>query len=286
MMIEKVSDLFKIDVTSSTPLKRNDDDDVLNLFLDSSDGEKYFLKEIQKHSMRDGLDALYFNLKKVSSDQFQLILPLSYKHAPDKFIFQAENKNLVLFKRAFLKPFDIEQYPLDKLIENLSLLHTLIKNYKFSKQEFRTYEAWLSMGVRRFRNKFDEELPFLDSFETFMNNRFPNIRFEMGNIHGDIHLDNLGLDENGKLVILDFDLVQEGCLATDLAAAASLYVDWNDPKLGNTDQIYQIAFDQVSKFANGLELSDLKYLVQRNVLGEWALLESKDDVISKLKRLI
>jgi len=285
MIIEKVSELFEINIISSTPLKRNDDDDVINIFLDAIDGQKYFLKEIQGHSMREGLDALYSNLKKVRSDDFQLILPISLNSNPNKFIFQVEGKNLVLFKREMFRPFDGRQYPLSKLIENLILFNSLIKNDKFSKQEFRTYEAWLSMGIRRFRNKFGEGLPFLDSFETFMTQRFSNIHFEMGNIHGDIHRDNLGLDENGKLVILDFDLVQEGCLITDFAAAASLYIDWNNPGTSENDQIYQQVFDQISRFAKEIEPSDLKFLIKRNILGEWALLESKDDIVSKLKNL-
>jgi thiamine kinase-like enzyme len=285
MIIQKIKDLFNLDIISSTPFKRNDSDEVVNLLLESHDGKMYFLKEVQSHSLRDDLDYLYSSLSQLKTERFHLVLPICINGTPSQFKFEFENKVFLLFKRENLKPFLIENYPLSKLLSDLIFFQSLIEKFSFSKSDYRNYRSWIEMGPKRFRKMYDENLPFLDMFEKFIDERFANIKFENGNIHWDVHRDNLALDESGKLIILDFDLVQEGALITDIASATSMYIDFECTDKSKNEHLYQEAYNSASILAKEMTISDFKFLVKRCVLGDWALIESIDELKYKLKNL-
>lgn len=273
---------FCLEVKSEKPFARNDKDTVVNLIITSNGNQKYFLKEVQGHSMRVGLDDVYLQLNLVNAKKATYILPSPRHDDSSKFLFEKEGKNFLLFPYVEYLPFSISEFSLNQLWNALDEFHELLSDKKFAKQDYRTYKSWLSMGALRLQKKFGEDLPFLKSFNDFLNERFDNIQFVSGPIHWDIHKDNLGLSTLGHLVLLDFDLVQEGTYAQDLIAAAAIYVDWKNPIEEN---FMNELWLKVSPLAKGLQKEDLKFLLARNVLGDLALEESKGRVIDQLNLL-
>lgn len=281
MLIEKIKSIFDIEVVTTRQFKRSDDDSVINLFLTDKNGKEYFLKEIQEHSMREGFDELYKNLSEVKTDRFQMILPISYINVANKFLFESDSKNFLLFNKENFKPFDKNKYNWETLLDDLLFFQELIKSKTFTKQDFRTYESWINVGLSRFNRNFGETPAFVTKFEKFMRERFPKIEFESGNIHWDVHVDNLGMDENGKLVLMDFDLVQTGYKIHDLLGAVGMYVDWSKARSESPEKFFKEVFAKLSPYAKGMELSDMKFLLIRGVLGELAL-KTKEEAFEKL----
>lgn len=275
----KLTPFFNYEMISAEFFARNDGDTVVNLILTADDDTKYFLKEIQNHSLREGLNVVYRELTSVQPNISTWVLPIARHDDGAQFLFVKEGKNFLLFPYFQYLPFSNEKNSLNELWESLEEFHQLIKNKKFPKQDYRTYQSWLEMGSTRLKNKFGDDLPFLKSFDEFMNERFSKIQFKSGPIHWDIHEDNLGRDENGQLVLLDFDLVQEGAYAQDLIAAAAMFVDWNKPI---EEKLISEIFQKISLMAIGLKIEDVKFLLARNIFGDLALKDSKETVMNQL----
>lgn len=279
----KLKPFFDFEMISVELFARNDEDTVVNLILTAEDDQKYFLKEIQSHSLREGLSEVYRELSSVQPKRSKWILSLARHDDSSKFLFQLEGKNFLLFPFVEYLPFSNVKVSPHQVWESLEEFHQLIKNKKFAKQDYRSYQSWLEMGSTRLKKKFGNDLPFLNVFDEFMNERFPKIQFKTGPIHWDIYEDNIGIDENGRLVLLDFDLVQEGAYAQDLISAAAMFVDWNKPL---EEKLISEIFQKISLLAVGLKIEDVKFLLARNVLGDIALLESNTRVIEQLNLLL
>jgi len=276
----KLTPFFNFEMISAEHFARNDKDTVVNLILTADDDQKYFLKEIQKHSMREGLNVVFRELTSVQSKLSTWILPFARLDDSSQFLFSKEGKNFLLFPFVQYLPFSNEKISLLQVWESLEEFHQLTKNKKFPKQDYRSYQSWMEMGSTRLKKKFGDDLPFLKAFDEFINERFHKIQFKTGPIHWDIHEDNLGRDEHDCLVLLDFDLVQEGTYAQDLIAAAALFVDWNKPF---EEKLISEIFQKISIMAVGLKIEDVKFLLARNSFGDLALEDSKEKVISQLR---
>lgn len=281
-IIKILESIYSFKITATEKFIRNDDDEVINLFLTTSDNKNLFLKEIQAHSFREDLDTVYSNISKIKADQFSLVLPIIVPNTESKFVLEINEKNFLLFPKIEINPFDPNAYPLSKLLSNLLLFQDLIAPYQFPKQSFRSYESWINMGIKRICTKFGDDITFLNDFKNFMESRFPLLELPQANIHWDIYQDNLGLDKDGKLILLDFDLVQEGAAISDLIGAASIYIDWErpyseiDPKL--LDELMRV----IKTISTKIEEEDLKYLLMRTHLGDLALENDIGKVREKL----
>jgi len=281
-MENEIFNTFGIKIVSHYPFKRNDTDEVVNEILISDDGKEYFLKEIQPHSDREDFDNLYFSLNKVSVQNIHLILPIAHRFNDNHFVFKISEKNFLLFPKFKILPFEISKYPLDTLISKLKDFHIQIKEFQLEKQSYRNYESWLTMGAKRLRKKINFNCKFLDQFEFFLDGKFKEIHFLNGNIHWDIHRDNLGLNEVGELLLLDFDLVQEGCYLTDIAAAMSLYINWENFNENDFEMFCKNNLKYLKETAKNVSEEDLNFLIKRNMLGDLALIESLEEIKAKL----
>lgn len=284
-ILKTIKELFEIEILSTEVAKRNDDDDVINLFLKDDKGKEFFLKEIQPHSFRPELNELYAFLNSISNEHFELVLPFSQTKNFRQFVFKCEDKNFLLFPRIFFLPFDTQHYPLSLLLENLSSFHKSVASFPLTRQSHRDYESWILMGLERFEKKFNTEFDFIKLFKTFMSSSWDKLIFVKGNIHWDIHQDNLGLTPEGKLIILDFDLLQEGCHATDLLAAASLYIDWEAKFKDIPDSFFNHVSSKVLPLAEGLDNEGLKFLLIRNRLGDLSSIDSKEELQKHFHKL-
>ena len=84
-LIQKVEKTYSIKIVSAVEFKRHHSDPVINLILQGSTDERYFLKEIQARD-RPELEEIYSQLSSVAATEHRLILP----HASDtgKHLFQ------------------------------------------------------------------------------------------------------------------------------------------------------------------------------------------------------
>ncbi len=216
---------FNFTFADSRKVQRTDEDDVINLRLKDSEGKDYFLKEVQPHSLRDGLDEVYAFLSELKTHHSKLILPISRHDDRSKFVFQKEGKSFLLFPFINYESFSAEKNSLASLWDSLDEFHELVRSGQFEKQSHRSYRNWFELGPLRLKKKYGDDLPFLKNVDLFFENRFDEIHFATGPIHWDIHAGNLGHSTDGKIVLLDFDLVQEGAYVHDIIAAAAIFVD-------------------------------------------------------------
>ncbi len=285
MLFQKINEYFNLDVQFANTFVRRDGNQHLSQIIETMNGDQYFLKQVPIHSQRKYLDNLYYQLANLKVDNLKLILPLNLHQQIHKFTFEVHGISYLLFKKANLLPFDINKYSLDRLIKDLNSFQNLIQNFNLIKSRFRNYESWLNRGILRVTQFHGKDLPYINSFNQFMNDRFHQIEFIKGNIHWDIHLENLALDEVGNLIIMDFDLLGEGSLITDFAAAASLYIDIDNPVCDKNLEIYQTVFQQTENLYQGLDLSEFKFLIKRNFLGDSIQTQKTDQVIRLLTNL-
>lgn len=275
---------FNLDIQSSKDLQRFDGDPVINRILKTSNDKGYFLKEIQTHSMRAGMDEIYKNLSLKKPELSKYILPLQREDENQKFIFEKDDISFVLFEYVRFEAFSPQRISLTKFWNVLSEFHYLTARDSYPKHEFRNYRSWLEIGSRRLQKKFGEDLPFLKKFDDFIENQFPLIQFVSGPIHWDVHAENFGIDGDGRLLMFDFDLVQEGAYATDFLAAAALYIDWDNPFVKWDKDFLEMLFKKIEPMAAGISHRGLVHLLVRNILGDLALVESKDQVVEQLKK--
>lgn len=273
---------FNIKIVDTVSVERNDNDAVVNLMLTDDQGRNFFLKEIQTHSMREGLDAVYTSLSHLRPKHASLLLPVMREDKNKSYIFKLDEKNFLLFPYKKLKPFSMQKCSLENLWAALEEFHHQLAGNVFPKHNYRNYKSWLHLGSNRLQKKFGDDLPFLNEFNSFLNFRFDLIRFHQGNIHWDIHEDNLSFVE-GKLLLLDFDLVQEGALIQDYLAAAAMYIDWQNPDI---NLFLEKVWMKTHSMANGLKREDLPFLLFRNYLGNLSQLSDRDQVVRKLEQFL
>lgn len=284
--IDTVEKLFHIKIAHVEDFVRQDQDPVINCFLTDNLGNQFFLKEVQEHSLREGMDEIYRQLHTVQSSAFRFVLPKQYD--ANKFIFENAGKKFLLFRREILKEFDSTKISFESLLDALNEMHQKISGFQLPAQSYRTFASWIERGLTRVSEKYGEETPFIPRFKKFMKERYPTLNLGIGNIHWDIHKANACLDQHGKLVILDMDLMQKGEYACDLSRAAFMYSSQDKFRFGIDSEIVESATERLRKTSPVVTLQDMRFFICRTPLGPMQLPDyplSKDEAMAYLQSL-
>jgi hypothetical protein len=284
--IDTVEKLFHIKIAQVEDFVRQDQDPVLNCFLTDSLGNQFFLKEIQEHSLLEGMDEIYRQLHAVQSSAFRFVLPK--QHAANQFIFENAGKKFLLFHRESLKEFDSAKISFETLLGALDEMHQKTSGFQLPAQSYRTFASWIERGLTKVSEKYGEEVPFIPRFKKFMKDRYPTLNLGVGNIHWDIHKSNVCLDQQGKLVILDLDLMQKGELACDLSRAAFMYSSQDKLRFGVDAEIVESATECLKKTSPAVTAQDMRFFICRTPLGPMQLPDhplSKDEAMAYLQSL-
>jgi hypothetical protein len=273
-LIPAIELAFGLRVSSAVPFARRPDDPVVNLILETVSGEKFFLKEIQRHSLRPELEGIYLGLSALNLEGYRLVLPL--RDLGGKFGVEVEGRRFHLLRYENIMPFCAEQVPVGRMISVLSDFHAKVRGLSVQEQGYRSFGNWLQRGPDQMKQKFGKGLPFLDLLEEHLNSRFPSFRFEEGVIHWDIHRENLGMGPKGELLILDFDLLQPGAYAMDWMRLLPLYRVQREDRTEIPDEVFEAVYAEValrvkvdpSAQAPGFERRDLRLWAGRAMMME------------------
>jgi Ser/Thr protein kinase RdoA (MazF antagonist) len=259
---------------------REDNDPVLNLFLEDQAGQKFFLKEIQPHSLREGMDEIYAQLSRVRSKSFRILVPKEY--ADNQFLFRLEEKTFVLMDRVSLCPFDPVKMSYGQLLSAVDEFHNAIAGFNFPSQSYRTFQSWIERGLDKVTEKYGPNIPLVPRFREFMRDRYPLLRLAQVNIHWDVHKNNLCFDEKVHLVILDLDLIQRGEIACDISRVSYLYADQRGSDFTLSSAVVSSATEHLRKTSPEVEERDVCFLITRTPLGPMQLpdyaLNAKDSL--------
>lgn len=277
---ELIENLFRIKISKTEKLIREDQDPVINCFLTDNSGKQFFLKEIQPHSLRGGMDGIYQQLHTVHSSKFRLILPKEYE--ANKFVFNIEKRSFLLFHRENLKEVDSSGISFEKFLDALSDMHQKISAFQLPGQSYRTFRIWIERGLTKVSEKYGEDIPFIPRFKKFMDKRYSELNLGIGNIHWDIHKSNVCLDQDGKLVILDMDLMQRGEYACDLSRAAFMYSSMEKHKFELGSEIVQLATERLKISSPAITPQDMRFFICRTPLGPMQL---SDYPLTKMEAL-
>ncbi len=259
-----VRTLFNLKITKAEPFQRESGDPILSFFISTQKQGEYFLKELQSHSLRDGMDRIYEQFSTLAPQGYRLILPIAYDSG--RYIFKSDGKLFLLFKRESIRHFETSEMSHPRLLEILQSFHRDISEFDLPAQGYRTYESWLNRGPLLLKREYGEGLPFVTQFEEFMANRFAQLGLAKGNIHWDVHQYNFCFDEKGSLAILDLDLAQQGDYACDLIRATNMYLRLEGGSEHLENESLQVLMDSIPDGKVPLTKSDLKLLLCRTVM--------------------
>jgi Ser/Thr protein kinase RdoA (MazF antagonist) len=264
-LLRFVETSYDLSVSTVSPFGRRPEDSVINLVLECSDGRKFFLKQIQAHSLRPELETIYEGLSSIRTEGYRLVLPVQNQEG--RFVTGLEGQHFQLLRFESIRPFSAEQVPISRMISILEDFHGKVRNFSVPGQSFRTFGSWLQRGPDQFRHRFGEGLPFVPLLEEYLATRFRRLKFEEGVIHWDIHRENLGLDPEGGLLLLDFDLVQLGPYALDFMRLAQLYRKPGQDRIEIPSEVLEALFEHV-RAAPDLEMQDLRFWIGRSLMME------------------
>lgn len=256
---------YGLSVSSAILLARRPEDSVINLVLECSDGQKFFLKQIQAHSLRPELETIYEGLSLIRTEDYRLVLPVQNQEG--RFLTELEGKYFQLLRYELIKPFSAEQVPISRMTSILEDFHGRVRNFSVPAQSFRTFGSWLQRGPDQFRHRFGEGLPFVPLLEEYLATRFRRLKFEEGVIHWDIHRENLGLDPEGGLLLVDFDLLQPGPYAMDLMRLAQLYRRPGQDRIEIPNEVMETICEHM-RAGPDLEMQDLRFWIGRSLMME------------------
>jgi hypothetical protein len=264
-LLRFVETSYDLSVSTVRPFARRPEDSVINLILECSDGQKFFLKQIQAHSLRPELETIYEGLSSIRTEDYRLVLPVQNQEG--RFLTEREGEYFQLLRYESIRPFSAEQVPISRMISILEDFHGRVRNFSVPAQSFRTFGSWLQRGPDQFRHRFGEGLPFVPLLEEYLATRFRRLKFEEGVIHWDIHRENLGLDPEGGLLLLDFDLLQPGAYAMDLMRLAQLYRRPGQDGIEIPSEVLEALFRHV-RAGPDLEMQDLRFWIGRSLMME------------------
>ena len=288
-------ELYSIQVESVQDFERQHKDPVVNLVLTSGEGDRYFLKQIQPHSMRPELEEIYSRLGGLKTDGYRLILPLIAKSG--KALFEHQGVPFVLMKFEEIAPFSSARVDCSKMISILSDFHAKVSAFPIQRQSHRSFEGWLRRGPEQIRKRFGDGMPFVSHLEDYLRERLPAFTFREGIIHWDVHRHNFGIGTRGELLILDFDLLQPGALACDLLLLVPIYRDQEQRVISIAETVLDLVLSELKKVilirpgSDGSEFGrqDLKYLVGRRLMmdvWDWPEVDArKNEVVDYLKEI-
>jgi aminoglycoside phosphotransferase (APT) family kinase protein len=174
------------------------------------------------------------------------------------------------------------------LLDALDEMHQKISGFQLPAQSYRTFASWIERGLTKVSEKYGEDTPFIPRFKKFMKERYPTLNLKTGNIHWDIHKSNVCLDQHGKLVILDMDLMQRGEFACDLSRAAFMYSSQDKFRFGMDSEIVELATVHLRESSPAVTVQDMKFFICRTPLGPMQLPDyplSKDEAMAYLQSL-
>jgi hypothetical protein len=273
-LILQVEKRYPLKVQKITEFERHHKDPVVNLILETDAGERFFLKQIQPHSFRPGLEDIYSLLSLLHPHSYRLVLPIA--DSSGQFIFEVDRVPFVLMSFEEMSPFTAEKVEAREVLAILSDLHERVRDFPLQRQAHRTFEGWLRRGPEQIRKRFGNAVPFVEELEHFLNERLPAFRFQEGVIHWDIHRFNFGVDPKGDILLLDFDLLQPGPLAVDLMKVAPMFRDTSSDQILIPEETLMRVFSSLQKVVSAspgdsglrFERRDFRFLVGRCVMME------------------
>jgi|GEM_PF-2668160 len=288
-LIRLTEELYSIQVGSVQEFERQHKDPVVNLVLTSVNGDRYFLKQIQPHSMRPELEEIYSRLGGLKTEGYRLILPLLAESG--KALFEHQGVPFVLMKFEEITPFSSSRVACAQMLSILSDFHAKVSGFPIERQSHRTFEGWLRRGSEQIRTRFGDGMPFIAHLEEYLRERFPAFTFREGIIHWDVHRHNFGIGTSGELLILVFDLLQPGALACDLLLLAPIYRDHEQSVISIAETVLDLVLSEVKKVtlirpgsaAAAFGRRDLKFLVGRRLMmdvWDWSEVDARKNEVS------
>jgi Ser/Thr protein kinase RdoA (MazF antagonist) len=263
--MEKIlSEAYGLSVQEASSMSRKDagnDNDLYKII--ASEGE-YFLKEIPGHSKREDTESIYSELSKCKLSKSRMVLPL--KSNDGKYLVSINDKDMMLYpfvEHRVLNEMDIE---IDQILEVLEDLFNGFSKINIPKHPFKTYNNWFERGVSQLRKKVSNH-KFLDLFEDYINTRFLELDFKIGNTHFDLNPFNIWVDNNNDILLSDFDNVQIAAYAKDIFDACSKFVKVSSKGVELSESNLEMIFKFSKKYITNIEIRDVKYLLTRPKLG-------------------
>ena len=185
-----------------------------------------------------------------------------------------------------LRPFDTTVFAHNELLQMIRKMHKLLNNLDLP-SSFRKYDGWLGLPLKRLPQTHGENLPFMEQYAFFLKERFPKISFKKGNIHTDIHYENVCLDNQNQLVLLDWDSSQQGMLAMDYVRATAMYLDFSGGQVKIDNHYIEELKLFLSRLCLQITQKDIRYLLIRSLLVGECFPEgmARDIVENRLKAL-
>jgi len=264
-IVREVAERFGLSLHAWERIVRSEGDPVLVLRLDDRSGASWFLKEVQHHSRRQGMDSLFAQLATVSVQRSRLLLPVA--HGSGRFVLSWEERSFLLFPWVDLTtPID-GHVPHDALIEAVKELHESMADLALPSMPGRTYEGWLRVGVDGVASRLGDTAPLVRPFRAFLDDRLAHIVGPEVNIHGDVHRHNLAVDPQGKLVILDFDLARPGPAVQDFVGATGIYTTLHEGRIRLEEPRLEKLLGQLQSSSTKIEARDARMLLCRTWIG-------------------
>jgi hypothetical protein len=280
-LIRQVETLYSVEIQKVQKFERQHKDPVINLILECASGACLFLKQIQKHSFRPELEEIYSRLGGLTPHGYRLVLPLATRSG--RFVFEKDGIPFVVMRFEVITPFSSEKISCNGLLSILSDFHEKVREFPIQAQPHRTGVGWLLRGPQQIRRRFGDQVPFIPALEIFLRDRLPLFRFRTGMIHWDVHQYNFGTDAGGRVLVLDFDLLQPGPLACDIMRVAPMYRNRGGNGIDIPEAVLSLIHGELEKVISvdqegGFTRRDLKFMVGRCLMMEvldWSNVEAR-----------
>jgi len=206
-------------------------------------------------------------LNTIHFETFDLILPLAQRNK--KFALDFEGKYFLIFPWTDLTGFSAAKASHLTLLKEISNFHSKTASFSWKSNPKKSLKSWVDRGHQLLERKYGPSLEMVSTLKKFSIERLPKIKFEMGNLHLDLHSENICFSPDGRMKILDFDEAQRGELAWDLVRATAIYAEFHPPNTKISIQKERILelMEHSSKWVQGWSAKDVKHLIARVLMG-------------------
>ena len=176
----------------------------------------------------------------------------------------------------------------DDLLRAIANLHRDIEDLQFPVTTW-TYDWWLRLPLKRIEEQHGKNLPFVGSYQRFLARRLPQLSFKKGNVHSDLHRDNVCFLTSGELRFIDWDQAHIDAAAIDFIRPSALYFEvTEDEAILSSDHINELQ-SIVSPLVENINELDLRFLLVRSLLVHDDIRTSRESArmfLEKIKRFV
>ena len=285
-IIDATCDCFGKSFTFIRKLKRDIQRNFLTLLVCDEKDNRYLIKENPSRDKVEDMESVFSELEGYREENPTIVFPC--RCLDGKFSYVVERKVFQLVEYLDLSSFSPERIEHDDLLRAIANLHRDIEDLQFPVTTW-TYDWWLRLPLKRIEEQHGKNLPFVGSYQRFLARRLPQLSFKKGNVHSDLHRDNVCFLTSGELRFIDWDQAHIDAAAIDFIRPSALYFEvTEDEAILSSDHINELQ-SIVSPLVENINELDLRFLLVRSLLVHDDIRTSRESArmfLEKIKRFV